>query len=88
MSSRTVSRTCARDSLGIGTAAPTSKLHVVGGEPSLLRVEQTSSSFNPVLELKDASASQNRSPAINFLNAVGQVPGQVLYLDRLEHHDV
>jgi len=67
--------------VGIGTTSPTSKLHVVGGGETVLRVERTAGSGYTVLDIKDGIGTTGNS-VIRFSDTGGS-PGQINY----EHAD-
>ncbi|MGE0481867.1 MAG: tail fiber domain-containing protein [Phycisphaerae bacterium] len=64
--------------VGIGTNSPSQPLHV-RAPLGVARLDTTSSVLGALLELRTEHASPLILGAINFLNAAGEVPGQLAY---------
>ena len=58
--------------VGIGTASPATKLHVVGTAETRLRVGSSNASSNVVLELRDENTPTGQGTVITYNNATGE----------------
>jgi len=58
--------------VGIGTASPSTKLHVVGTAETRLRVGSSNASSNVVLELRDENSPTGQGTVITYNNAIGE----------------
>ena len=58
--------------VGIGTASPSTKLHVVGTAETRLRVGSSNASSNVVLELRDENTPTGQGTVITYNNSTGE----------------
>jgi len=58
--------------LGVGTASPATKLHVVGTAETRLRVGSSNASSNVVLELRDENTPTGQGTVITYNNSTGE----------------